>query len=1012
MKNSNSVYVDGEGNIVIQGIVNSTINVNNLNSLNSFLHQFGDKLNTIIEIIANQPKNQELKKFSQFLEENNSIYKLKKLLDSNDISETERLSVLSEYISVNNSTKLKYVSSFNKLYQLNEIFIEPDFDAQNNNFKYNELLSLSQRLVIHSDSFTGKSTLLKHIALNNPKFIFVFLPLAKYSNSYRKLFISEYNLSNNDVDLLLGNKNVIFLFDAFDEIQTADLQQKFISEINELTNQFILTSRTKALTKFMLPADKVMSITDYSENEIYILVDKILNDTSDVLKFYNTLFAATNVSKNDFALKYPWLVIFLLEYFKEGLFDIELIQILHVEILDGVRKKLLSKNITTNEIDEFYLNIGEYLCQQFYLHRDEVRELDEGSFRANQKGIIDTMVDFGFLNSVSYLQKRKYFITVPLINKILVANYLSELSDEKLSAELSKIYCRSEFKEVIALVGFVRWNKGYNIDILFKVDNYLCNNKQSVSNYEYLLQIIIAKYLPKSYFSDKTPILNDYFNFVVQRLSDKAGDEYFNQMDRISNAEEHFHFDFKDVLEEKMLSFLPFMLLKNNYITDKFVSFLTNKIEPQESYLVRDIKKYYLTSPAYKQNIIEKVRYQKDKSFDIAYDLLLSPYSITEINNIFLNAIEEDIIRSRNLINSLGAASVDKNKYNSSIIRNAEQWHISIALLLINKGNLSKHDVFGLLDLLSMCDFERDYQLYLKEKLGNFKSLALTDLITEYIYIQVKANRPLYYFFPVIHFYNSNLLLEKPTKTTIDNLNNIIEHQTTYLLDCVNNSNIQDWASLNTLVNFFVSIIRMSKLPQIKNKVEKIYAILFDLYKQNENRDYVRRSLSVATIFLINTESKLLLQFFTEKTYLSYLLDEKLFNNPNFSDNLSFSENYIKELNEVLVQNHGENYQSYIEKAYSLIERTESLTAMTEYEKLYTKYVEAQNIAYPKQRYEETSTILKKMCKYERFEYHLKNNQTQEMIPYAVYFGVHNEKPVYIDFDPKTKKTRFNFSCD
>lgn len=939
-------------------------------------------------------------------------------------SKTKQAKNLKEYIQKINKLKLQNTSSFNQEYRIQDIFIQPILSDKNeSNIPLSNIFDNSNRVIIHSESFTGKSTILKYIALTNVTDITVFLPLIKYEGDLNKLISEEYCIANSNINLINQNENSVFLFDAFDEILNDDLRQKLFIELQSFQNKFIVTSRSKALTKFNLPADLILKIDQYTKDEIYWLVDRMLEKTSDVLKFHNLLFTISQRETQALILKYPWFVIFTIEHFRESLVDYEFIETLPIHLLDGLGKKLASKGIAENAIEFFYIQIGKFLYDKLYQNQEEARDFDESNFDTNQKPIIDIMVSSGLLNSVSVLDKRRFYISFPFLSKALAAFYFSHLSDNELRYELKKTYCKKEFKEVIALSAAFRVDKGFNIDFYFNGQDYVCTSRgRSTNNYENLLSFIILKYLPKGYFNKPNRILQEFFDFIIKRIKLHSNDNegYFRVMESINTEGDRWNFTHQNVLEEKLTEYLPLMLRKNDKLADTFVSFMMNELDDDSHFLLIKYTKYFVFSPKFIQSCLHAID-EQTYHYISTDSLLFSPYSFPLINKKLHKQIYSKIRYSHELFEKLPNLLRAEENYNLGIrdirLDESDSWLIPIVLLLIHKGELDKTDIFHLLDLLSLLHFERESIKWYKKQIGSSPSVGFTEILIEYITSKVVEGINLSYVFSVILMYHESILVHEKSRRTAENIKTIINHLMNEVNSCKTEEDYSNWQKLNQTSDIFILFLNFRKLYSVKQEMENYYLSLLKVYNTN-HKLLVVKSIRIVVIYLINLESEILLKTIDGKLPIRSfsLFDSSLLSNSLCKPYLVFQKDYIEKIESRIKKNYPKDYEmflSFIGKLYEQCQEFE--TEESQEESFYTitkEYEKAQQIPYPRQRKEKENEILLKMCKFEEFENFIKDKSENEFAYYAQFHGIYQEKPIYVDnLIDDCNKVKYHFNC-
>ena len=170
----------------------------------------------------------------------------------------------------------------------------------------NNLLKISNKLIITGTGGVGKTTLMKHLYLNSiseTNYIPVFIELRDFNNMeaeeinlfnriYSELCNNGFNLENKYFDFSLSQGAYIFLLDGYDEVNRikkskVDLEIKNFSNKYNM-NKFIVSSR---------PSDEFIGWNDFTEvtaknltkEQALSLIKKIEFDENIKQKFYNEL---------------------------------------------------------------------------------------------------------------------------------------------------------------------------------------------------------------------------------------------------------------------------------------------------------------------------------------------------------------------------------------------------------------------------------------------------------------------------------------------------------------------------------------------------------------------------------------------------------------------------------------------------------------------------------------------------------------------------------------------------
>ncbi len=880
-----------------------------------------------------------------------------------------------------NRNNYQYTSSFNQQYLIEDIFINPTITENKNAKSEIDIIRIleftSKKIIMHSDSFTGKSTLLKYLCNSVTQPVF-FIPLNKYNGNILSLISETYDIKKESITRFIEENNDCWaFFDAFDEIQSNELQIQFISELDRFP-QFVMTSRTYALSNYTLPSTSILKIQPYSTDNIYLLVDKRMNDTGNILNFYNSL-RSSNQSNDDYLLRYPWLVIFLIEHFEAGNFSLELLDDLPFEIMAGLQKKLRTSKIAEDRINNFINETGNLLFDRLFTGNLNIREIHKDEISKENIEVFKTLTSFGLISTPSHLSS-VYSISIPLLPELLIAYHLCNRNKHDLIQLLSHVYCRAEYKEIIVLSAKIWVSKGNDIkDFDPKTHQFTCNGYFSANRYEHLLYYLTLRNIPSNLCYKFDSLISGYFE-QLKNIFEKRDEDYFEKTFEL-NSRQLAEREIKEAFEEKIIDYLQFFNRKSEKHIDDFYKFVKkinrSDLDPGLGIAINKNYKYIINCKSFSIDILRSI--QNDKYDEIYKNLIYmvnSPVTHPDIYKLLLYKLLSNNVRNYKF---------------AELIFEDNLWILDSILLLLLKANLTNEEVSRILDLLSSFKLNLDDEQYAKNKLGTIKSTVLTNDVLEYIVTKLEQGVQFDSIQSVIYLLQDMFLFNRNNKKTEETLNRIILLCHDYFKSAAfeNTNTTAHWDNIEYVY------CQILKLFPLKGLEKNTYDFLQTTYNYDKQKGYHKKKVSTLLYYLINMESRYALIFLEANTCNFILTNRKLINHPILIGQFKFSLRFLDDIR-IIIANDINALYNYKNEIFEFIDN--ELKAICIY---------LPNSSNSYKIIEEDE--LWKECKSPDFYQFLEENSDIKYFKYALIHGIFNEKPIFSK--QIGNKVKYYYSC-
>ena len=131
--------------------------------------------------------------------------------------------------------------------------------------------------------------------------------------------------------------------------------------------QFILTSRSKFIADRPLSVTLTLKIGLYDLDNVYLLIDQLLEDSGKVIAFHASIRNASFSNDEIDILKFPWLVIFIIEHFRENsALSHEFFLTLATEIFFSLQHKLRmpGRRMPSKKIEQTTYGLGAFIFKK------------------------------------------------------------------------------------------------------------------------------------------------------------------------------------------------------------------------------------------------------------------------------------------------------------------------------------------------------------------------------------------------------------------------------------------------------------------------------------------------------------------------------------------------------------------------------------------------------------------------------------------------------------------------
>ncbi|MEZ4987717.1 MAG: hypothetical protein R2795_22255 [Saprospiraceae bacterium] len=684
------------------------------------------------------------------------------------VHETQKTSVY-ELIKQHNKINFGEIISFNSRYGLEEIFIDPTFFDEKRRTTHNTpelLLMPSTKVLVHADSFTGKTTLLRFLASRNDSNVKLFIPLYKYKGSLQELILDSYNLSEEAYTFLRQTPSLILLLDAFDEIESEDLRRSLYHEL-ENWPAFILTSRSKYIVDYTDMVLHSYRIIDYNQEDISILADKLLETTADITRFFDGLRQAKNVAFKNDLLKYPWLIIYMAEYFRDGAnMDNSFFLSLPVEVFDSLTNKLIkSRRYSSDQIRPICSALGSLIIDIMGKYGEIPRTIEDGQLGANEVDLLEHLAELGAINVESTLsQKRNFRFNIPFLAETLAAYAIANLTEEKLRSAIAYVYYTPLFQQVLGYSILIRARQGNTLGPYFEEYDTPTGTNMENSYYGDLMSLQFLAYLPSGVFKPRggfhpsrhiaiqygmpnDPVerlgfilssLPRYFGEYEQIVGEKNALFYDKMLPQKSNMVDSDYINYYSlgvqvVYFEKYFSIISTIIAKTpNYLEyETLISELLLRYKEDRTKLpssLNEVLSALVPSKAFKDAVIKSFN---DTSYSYITSFLLSvliksPYKNEELNAFLFEKLDNFRIKEKMTTRLFSIADTSPK----TTLWQDHLDELDISILRLKQSASNHEDVISLLQFINTMSFiENKEATFFLSKFGEIRSVTFAEIL-------------------------------------------------------------------------------------------------------------------------------------------------------------------------------------------------------------------------------------------------------------------------------------------
>ena len=370
-------------------------------------------------------------------------------------------------------SKIKTILCLSEPQYIYKLFVSPNLKIKRNKYidssDVNNILDLSHFLIIKGDGGIGKSTLMKHLFINeleHKDLIPIFIELQDVNDVDEEYDIRDFIFSKLDnlgstlkedyLEYALGSGCFLFLFDGYDEISREKKNAFFKKLINfsdkYSENYFIVSSRPES--EFIeFQRFTVLKLCDFTKEQAILLISKIDFDVEIKEKFLKALDNFLYYKHPTFASNPLLLNVMLLTYRNYAEIP-EKVHLFYADAFDTLMRKHdatkggFKRSFKTKLSPADFKKILSKFCYITYYHNKLKFTHDElVSFLKNSKS---KDIDFSYDDMVDDLKDAlcfiyrdgiHYFFTHRSFQEYFTAVFFYELSDEnmkKMSLKLIK----------------------------------------------------------------------------------------------------------------------------------------------------------------------------------------------------------------------------------------------------------------------------------------------------------------------------------------------------------------------------------------------------------------------------------------------------------------------------------------------------------------------------------------------------------------------------------------------
>ena len=325
----------------------------------------------------------------------------------------------------------------------------------------NKLLDISHYCIIQGLGGMGKSTVLKHLFLNEllkEDLIPIFIELKSYNSKEMDLLKCMYTSINNlgfslPIEYFiyaLQQGHFLILLDGYDEMRS-DIVPKFNNEFHDFcdkydTNYYILTSRPQEETFISWNRFSVFQTVPFTKSQAINLIDKIEYDNDTKSKFIKALDIFLYDTHKSFASN-PLLLNIMLLTFNEYAYIPSKLHIFYDNAFETLYNKhdatkgcyqremksdltydVFKKVFSTFCFRTYYINEYEFSLATIKAHLSAIND----KLPKDERFDVDNYIyDLEYSLCLIYKDGREYKFTHRSFQEYFVAVYISTQTDEK-----------------------------------------------------------------------------------------------------------------------------------------------------------------------------------------------------------------------------------------------------------------------------------------------------------------------------------------------------------------------------------------------------------------------------------------------------------------------------------------------------------------------------------------------------------------------------------------------------
>lgn len=361
-------------------------------------------------------------------------------------------------------SKIKTILCLSEPQYIYKLFEAPNLKRNWNDYidslDINNILDLSHFFIIKGDGGIGKSTLMKHLFINeleHKDLIPIFIELQDFNEDGKEYDIKDFIFSKLDnlgstlkeeyLEYALETGCFLFLFDGYDEI-SSEKKNTFFKKIIDFSdkyseNFFIVSSRPES--EFIeFQRFTVLELCNFTKEQAVSLVSKIDFDNEIKVKFIKALDSKLYDKHTTFASNPLLLNVMLLTY--ENYAELpEKLHLFYSYAFDTLIQKHdatkggFKRNFKTNlSPDDFKKIISKFCFVTYYqnklkfTHDELVTFLKNSKIKAIDFSYDDMIADLKDALCFIYKDGVHYFFTHRSFQEFFTAVFLKDLSDENM----------------------------------------------------------------------------------------------------------------------------------------------------------------------------------------------------------------------------------------------------------------------------------------------------------------------------------------------------------------------------------------------------------------------------------------------------------------------------------------------------------------------------------------------------------------------------------------------------